>query len=113
MEFRFVLAFLAVYRIAQLITIDDGPADVFVRLRTWTGCYDLGPNGQPKTGLGKLFGCPFCVGVWVSMPLAVWATLPTILRGSWAEWPILAIIMVFALSGAQSFLEIVGGNREK
>ena len=35
-ELRLFLAILACYRLAQLITVDDGPFNVFFRFRAWT-----------------------------------------------------------------------------
>lgn len=97
---RFALVALAVYRLAVMLTREDGPADVFVRLRTWAGCYDYserpGPNGlEPRTSLGKLMSCPYCVGVWLSMAGAVVVASP----GAW-DW----LVLVLALAGAQRLM---------
>lgn len=57
---RFVVALLATWRLAHLLTYEDGPWDVLVRLRAALG------NGA----LGRLLDCFNCVSLWVSFPLA-------------------------------------------
>lgn len=71
----YVLAVLAVYRLAYLIALEEGPAEIFVRLRTALGAYDYGENGEPTTNLGRGISCPLCVGMWVALliaPLVLW-----------------------------------------
>jgi hypothetical protein len=55
---RFVLASLAVWRIAHLLAEEDGPADAVVRLRRRVGA------GQ----LGELMDCFYCLSVWLAAP---------------------------------------------
>jgi hypothetical protein len=81
--FRFILAALATWRLAFLLTREDGPGRVFARLRRGLG-----------TGFaGQLFGCVKCVGMWMALPFAFFV------GGSWiellVEW--LAIAGVTAL----------------
>lgn len=59
-----VAAVLATYRVARLVTREDGPADAFARLRTW--------RGWPPTVL-DLLSCPLCASVWIA-PVVVTAT---------------------------------------
>jgi hypothetical protein len=58
---RFALGALATWRLAHLLSEEDGPADVVVRLRTRVG---TGP-------LGQLMDCFACVSVWAAAPIAV------------------------------------------
>lgn len=97
---RFVLAALACFRIGELVALDDGPLDLCLRLRVVAGCHDRGSNGRIKTGAGRLFACPYCIGVWIAVPLAYW------LVGMSAE----IIIVWIALAGAQAFLQSIGGR---
>ena len=85
---------LATYRLARLITVDEGPAQVFFRLRYWMGVYDLGENGQPASAWGRAFECPHCIGVYVAIVL--WLIYP------FAWGPI--IVQGFAVAGLQSVL---------
>jgi len=94
---RLIIAGLALYRLAQLIVYDDGPWDFIQNIRAWLGVYDYNQNGKPKTMIGKLFACPYCVGVWL--------TLPTFLA---VFYPILIIDIIFilgGLAGGQAFLQ--------
>lgn len=74
---RLALAALACDRLTRLLVVDDGPGEIFLRLRTWAGRYDYGPeadvDGEPRpaSSLGRLAACPYCVGMWVALGLAV------------------------------------------
>ena len=57
-----ILGILAVWRIAHLFYAEDGPWDVFVKLRILAG-----------TGVwGGLLDCFYCLSLWVSLPLSLW-----------------------------------------
>jgi hypothetical protein len=61
---RFLIAVLATWRVAHLVSREDGPYDVIVWLRRRAG------NGA----VGRLMDCPHCVGLWVAVPAAAWLT---------------------------------------
>ena len=93
-----VILGLATYRLARLITVDEGPAQLFFRLRYRMGVYDLGENGQPASAWGRAFECPHCIGVYVAMVL-------------WAIYGIpggAIVAGILAIAGMQSFLVDVG-----
>ena len=69
--FVFVLACLACFRLSELITVDDGPGDILVRMRAWLGAYDLDENGHPKTSMGRGIICAWCCGIWIAAILAL------------------------------------------
>jgi len=92
--FDLVVLGLATYRVARLITVDEGPAQVFFRLRYRMGVYDLGENGQPASAWGRAFECPHCIGVYVA--LVLWLLYP--LPGG------AVVIDILAIAGLQSFL---------
>jgi hypothetical protein len=72
--FQLVLAILGTWRIAHLVSREDGPFDAIVWLRTRAGAGSL----------GRLMDCPHCVGLWIAMPFAWWIA-PT--PGTWvAAW---------------------------
>ncbi len=54
--FRFALAGLAAWRLTHLLALEDGPADVIVKLRLRAGS---GP-------LGELMDCFDCLSIWVA-----------------------------------------------
>lgn len=55
------MASLAVYRLSHLIAFEDGPGDCIAKIRERAG----------NSWIGKLMDCPYCVSVWVSLPVAV------------------------------------------
>lgn len=59
-----LLAMLAVYRLARLVADEDGPFDVFARLR---GAIDP----DQATWIGRGLVCPLCVGFWLALPAAL------------------------------------------
>ena len=73
-----VLGALAVWRITHLLNAEDGPFDVFARLRRFAG-----------DGLwGDLLDCFYCLSLWIAAPFACW------LGDAWKErlllWPALS-----------------------
>jgi hypothetical protein len=74
----FILALLAVWRITHLLNAEDGPRDLFIRLRQRAG------NGF----WGQLLDCFYCLSIWTAAPFAV------IIGDSWKErlllWPALS-----------------------
>lgn len=95
---KLVFLVLVCYRLADLLAYDEGPFSVFKRLRVWLGAYDYGPNGEAQTILGRFVSCPYCLGVWIALPLAIWASLDY----WWLWW--------FAIAGGQSFLQSMGNR---
>lgn len=82
---RFIIAALATWRITHLLALEDGPGDVFFKLRTRLG------NGF----LGKLMDCFYCMSLWIAAPfsLLVSADLRT------------AAVVWFALSASSCLME--------
>jgi hypothetical protein len=81
----FILGAFGVWRITHLLNAEDGPGEIFVRLRRLAG------SGI----LGGVLDCFYCLSVWIAAPFA-W-----LLASSWRErlflWP--------ALSGAAILIE--------
>ena len=94
---RLLLAALAVYRLARMISLEDGPLDIFVDFRTWVGVYDYSENGLPGSMAARLFSCPLCVGVWLAFPAMVMATFPV--------GDSFIIVIWLAIAGIQTFLQ--------
>ncbi len=92
--FRFTLAGLAVWRLTHLLALEDGPADVIVKLRVRAGS---GP-------LGELMDCFDCLSIWVAGAFA-----PFVARRP-REWA----VSWLALSGVACALQrIVGAGEEQ
>ena len=83
--FRFLLAALAAWRVSHLLASEDGPWELFARLRR-----RLGPGV-----LGKLMDCFECISIWTSVPFALF------LHPSPSEF----VVVWLAISGAACLLE--------
>lgn len=97
---RFILAAFACFRLAELLVVDDGPGDVCFKWRQTAGVYDLGQDDRPRRWHGRLFECPYCLGLWLALPLALWAV------GLSPE----TSVMWLAIAGAQSVLHKLAGR---
>jgi hypothetical protein len=83
--FRLIVSVLATWRVAHLVSREDGPFDVIVKLRVRAG----------SGFAGRLMDCPYCLSLWIAMPFAL------ILSGSVLLW----IAAWLAISGGASLLE--------
>lgn len=82
--FPFCLCALAVWRIAHLITREDGPFDFVFHLRRIAG-----------SGFwGKLLDCFYCASLWIAFPFACFLSAHITSR----------VVVWLALSGAASIL---------
>jgi hypothetical protein len=59
--YLFTLSVLCVWRITHLLHAEDGPWDLFVRLRRLAG------NGIT----GKVMDCFYCLILWAALPIAL------------------------------------------
>src|SRR5688572_3138767 len=70
---QFIIAALAVYRLASMIAYEDGPADVFARLRGRVAA--VAWDGKPETWgqhwAARGLSCPLCVSFWLAWPAAL------------------------------------------
>jgi hypothetical protein len=94
---RVVVGVFACYRLTQLITIDDGPLNIFVWLRTAAGVYDRGSTGRPQRMLGKLYGCPWCIGVWVALAITYFVLNSFLVSD--------LFLLILAIAGGQAYLQ--------
>ena len=85
------LAGLATWRLTHLLSAEDGPWNIVVRLRGAIG----------KGSWGKLLDCFQCLSLWLAAPLAY------VIGSTWAErlllWP--------ALSGLACLLELITAQK--
>ena len=88
-----IILSLICYRLVQLVAFDEGPFSVFQRLRIVLGAYDYDAQGIAKTNLGRMMTCPYCLGVWIALPLSLYASGIV----WYAAW--------FAIAGLQAFLQ--------
>lgn len=111
---RLVLAILASYRLARMISKEEGPhlplpmaeyqMGFFSWLRMIAGAYDYGPDKRPETNLGRGMDCPLCTGVYTSAFCLVLALFPSKLGDTFLGW--------LGISGAQVFLYQLSKDEE-
>lgn len=88
----YLLSVFAVYRLARILAMEEGPFDVFAKLR---GRIDP----EQKTWIGRGINCALCLGFWISLAFAIalnWGQViapPTLL-----DW--------LAIAGAQAALHL-------
>lgn len=79
------MSILAVWRLTHLLALEDGPADLVFRLRTWLG----------NRAMGRAMDCFYCLSVWIALPFGL------LLAVSWLD----RTLGWLALSGAACLLE--------
>jgi hypothetical protein len=90
MMFYWFMSALGVWRVTHLLALEDGPANLVVRLRTILG----------ESFWGTLMDCFYCLSLWVAAPAAL------LLTRSPCEWPLAWL----SLSGAACLLEQFSGK---
>ena len=111
LELRLVLACLTCYRLARLIARDDGPFFLFKRVRYWAKdrawyeAMEVNENNGTEVSdrhygkwhsLAEGLECPYCAGVWLSLPLFLFVIYPMIITD--------LFMLLMAISGAQAWL---------
>lgn len=80
----FGIGALAVWRVTHLLHAEDGPGEVFLRLR------DAAGDGF----FGRLLGCFYCLSLWVALPVAPWLAAGWVDRGlTWLALSAAAILL--------------------
>ena len=83
--FYLVIGVLGVWRVTHLFWGEEGPFDVFVRIRKLFG----------NSVFGQMLDCFYCLSLWVAMPFA-W-----LLGATWRN----RVLLWLALSGGAILLE--------
>ena len=116
LELRLILAILTCYRLARLIARDDGPLFLFKRVRYWANdkawfeakqagmIRNVNPVDNPIDdrwfsawhSLADGLECPYCVGVWASIPLLLFVVYPMTVTD--------LFMLLMAISGGQAWL---------
>lgn len=84
---------LALYRIARLLSREDGPYYIFSNHRRYWG--RKAANGPHAENIAEMVHCPHCLGIWLA-PIVYWIS-----KQKWGR----PIIFVVGLAGAQDFLQ--------
>lgn len=85
----YLIAALAVYRLAYLTAVDTGPARIFLRWRTWV-MNRYGGGSWQFEGVT----CVFCQSVWYSLPVAL------VFEFGLHLWVVRVALLMLGLSGA-------------
>lgn len=89
-----VLSVFATYRIAQFVVYDDAPFALMKRAKAWLGKKAAGARKyRIWWSLAELVNCPYCVGLWIALIIAV------------VLFPNHIFLYWLAIAGGQSFLE--------
>jgi len=68
----FLISILAVWRVASLLVREDGPFDVFMKLRTKAGVqFDEYSNPKVTSVWSGILSCMWCFSVWVGFAIAL------------------------------------------
>jgi hypothetical protein len=86
-----LVVLLAVWRITHLLWGEDGPGDIFVRLRRLAG----------ETFFGHLLDCFYCLSLWIALPFAWFMGI---------GWP-QRFVLWFAFSGGAILLQRVTADK--
>lgn len=60
---KYLVLLIAVWRVSHLISAEDGPFDLIIRLRKLLG----------NSFFGKLMDCFYCLSIWVALPAGLYA----------------------------------------
>jgi hypothetical protein len=88
----FAAAVLGTYRVARLVTQEDGPFDAFAGLRARAG---------QGSWVGRGLHCALCASFWLAL-LAALLLLP------WADWRELVLLWGGVAGGAVVVYKVVG-----
>jgi hypothetical protein len=96
---RLILAALAVFRLACLLTSEDGPVYVFKKFRSAVGRWASTLPVEDEAGLSiaELVHCPYCLGVWLAAGAALLVLRPSRLGD--------LVLMWLGLAGGQAYLQ--------
>lgn len=95
-----LLGILATWRLTSLLHAEDGPFDLFARLRDWAGVrYDERSQAVADSEVGKALTCFLCTSVWSALVVTVCQR-----KGS--------LVNVLAYSAGAILIETMRGGRE-
>jgi Protein of unknown function (DUF1360) len=59
---QLLVSVLATWRVSHLLSNEDGPWDIVIRIRKQLG----------QGFFGTLLDCFYCLSIWIAIPFAVW-----------------------------------------
>lgn len=93
-----IIGALAAFRLAELIVIDNGPFDIFVRIRgyLYQEQIPLPEKNRFLSAISPTFQCVHCLGLWISIPI----TCAYFVHNFYLD----GFILYLAIAGLQSIL---------
>ena len=75
-----VIIALAAYQIVDLLVYQDGPYNIFVKIRNMFGLYEInGENHIDESNgynlIANILSCPYCTNVWVTIFLFIFTLI--------------------------------------
>ncbi len=90
---QFVILALATWRLSFMFSREDGPFDLFRRVRLFLGAREVVTGAWTAQSMtGKLVLCPLCLSVWVAAFLYLAIALLPIL------WPVAYVLALSAVA---------------
>lgn len=81
-----VILALATWRVSSLFAKEDGPFDLFIKIRTWLGVvWDIKSKPEGNNVISKGIICIWCNSIWFGgfwivayllSPMVIWLALP-------------------------------------
>ena len=101
-----LFAAASVYRLAFMVAREEGPFDVFDRLRSLAGRLPSTKEGNRTRPhwIQRGLGCPLCISWWLALPAA------GIVVYSLSQPPLMALALWPAIAGICLFLYQLGGT---
>ena len=93
-----LLFIFAVYRLAQLITLDEISEPMRTHLAKRAN------KNKLNNWMAILVHCPYCVGIWLSIPVAIFYAYTSTLA--------MGLVSLFGVAGAQSFLQSLSSSED-
>lgn len=82
---KYLIVLIVVWRVTHLISAEDGPFDLIIKIRKMAG----------NSFFGRLMDCFYCLSIWVGVACACFVS---------RDWPDI-VVLSFYYSGASILLE--------
>ena len=103
-----IIVALATWRITSLLVNEDGPYDIFARIRKFIGVYyDEMNEPQGKNVIAEAITCIWCASVWIAFAVSFFAFE----YGANIHWFVDFVLHWLGLSAAVILIERIVGDK--